>query len=123
MFFKIRSTCMIIKHKQKQESPLSAPKTYRLHKQGIEKQNWPAKRLSIVALPHSKSVLEIQLSWKTCSFVFFEFWHRPRSQLLHNGLLFVRRHFFLQKAFLKGDAPCHHQLEHSSKNQYHGICS
>ena len=61
---------MIIKHKQKQESSLSAPKTYHLHKQGIENQKWPAKRLLIVALPHDQSFLEIQLSWKTCSFVF-----------------------------------------------------
>ena len=51
--------------------------------------------------------------------LYFEFWHRPRSQLLQNGLLFVWRHFFLQKAFLKG----HHQSEHSSKNQCHDICS
>ena len=44
---------MITNHKQ--ESSLSAPKTYQLHKQGIEKQKWPAKRLLIVALPHSQS--------------------------------------------------------------------
>ena len=59
---------MIIEHKE--QSSLSAPKTYQLHKQGIEKQKWPAKILLIVALPHSQSYLEIQLSLKTCSFVF-----------------------------------------------------
>ena len=91
-------------------SPLT--KTYQLHQQGIEKQNWPANRLLIIALLQSQSFLEIQLFWKTRSFVSFRVSSFEPT---------VRQHFLLQKAFLKfpkfleSDGRCHHYLEHSRK--------